>query len=54
METIILQIMPMTSHVVGNTTTEVLQNLSDLTKKLSSWFAKNKMKAYDVPNYEFS
>ena len=43
-----------TSHVVGNTTTEVLQNLSDLTKKLSSWFAKNKMKAYDVPNYELS
>ena len=49
MKTIILQIMPMSPppYDFGSTTTEVLDNLSCLTKKLFSWFANNQMKAND-------
>ena len=34
-----------TPYFVGSITTEVLENLSDLTKKLFSWFANNQIKA---------
>ena len=36
-----------TPYYFGSTTTEVLDNLSCLTKKLFSWFANNQMKAND-------
>ena len=36
-----------TPYSVGSTTTEVLENLSGITKKLFTWFANNQMKAND-------
>ena len=36
-----------TPYSVGSTTTEVLESLSGITKKLFTWFANNKMKAND-------
>ena len=36
-----------TSYSVGSTATEVLENLSGITKKLFTWFANNQMKAND-------
>ena len=36
-----------TPYSVGSTTTEVLENLSGVTKKLFTWFANNQMKAND-------
>ena len=33
-----------TPYFVGSTATEVLENISCLTKKLFSWFANNQMK----------
>ena len=36
-----------TPYSVGSTTTEVLENLSGLTKKLFIWFANNQMNAND-------
>lgn len=45
-KTTILQIMPITLlHILR--TTEVLENLYDLTKKLFSWLANNQMKPKD-------
>ena len=38
---------PMTEYAVGSTTTELLENLSGITKKLFTWFANNQMKAND-------
>ena len=34
-----------TPYVVGKNTTEVLENLTDITQKLFTWFASNQMKA---------
>ena len=36
-----------TPYSVGSTKTEVLENLSGITKKLFTWFANNQMKAND-------
>ena len=36
-----------TAYFVGSTTTEVLENLSGITKKLFTWFANNQMKGSD-------
>ena len=36
-----------TPYSVGSTTTEVLENLSGITKKLFTWLANNQMKAND-------
>ena len=36
-----------TPYAVGSTTTDVLENLSGITKKLFTWFANNEMKAND-------
>ena len=49
MKIIIVQITLMTplhTHV-GSTTTEVLENLSGITKRLFTWFANNQMKGSD-------
>ena len=40
-----------TTYSVGSTTTEVLENQSDITKKLLTWFANNQMKADDDKCY---
>ena len=34
-----------TTHVVANNTTEVVENLNNITQKLFTWFANNHMKA---------
>ena len=49
MKIIILQItlINITSYTVASITTEVLENLSSITKKLFTWFANNQMKAND-------
>ena len=36
-----------TPYSVGSTTTEVLENLSGISRKLFTWFANNQMKAND-------
>ena len=36
-----------TPYSVGSITAEVLENLSDITKKLFTWFTNNEMKAND-------
>ena len=36
-----------TQYSVGSTATELLENLSGITKKLLTWFANNQMKAND-------
>ena len=36
-----------TPYSIGSTTTEVLENLSRITKKLFTWFSNNQMKAND-------
>ena len=36
-----------TPYTVGSTTTEVLENLSSITKKLFTWFANNQTKEND-------
>ena len=47
MKIIILQIKLTTPYSVGSTATEVLENISGITKKLFTWFAYNQMKAND-------
>ena len=47
MKIIILEIKLTTPYSVGSTATEVLENISGITKKLFTWFAYNQMKAND-------